>query len=71
MWPDEGWENYPNPAGKLAQRANEMRQEFLLSQPGGVYVVGSDHLQALKKRAEPDAEKRMWDEEAAKREEKE
>lgn len=67
MWPDEGWENYPNPAGKLAQRANEMRQEFLLSQPGGVYVVGSDHLQALKKRAEPDAEKRMWDEEAANR----
>ena len=67
MWPEEGWENYPNPAGKLAQRANELRQEFLLSQPSGVYVVGSDHLQALKKRAEPNAEKRMWNEEAVTR----
>lgn len=68
MWPEEG-EQYTSAAGKMAQRANEMRQEFLLSQPGGVYVVGSDHLEALKNRAAPDAEKRMWDEEAAKRKE--
>lgn len=47
MWPDN-WEKYPNKAGKLAKKVNDKRQEFLINQPVGIYVIGSDHLQNIK-----------------------
>jgi hypothetical protein len=50
MWP-KNWEEYPNPAGKLAQKANDYRDKWLLSQTEGVYFVGSDHLKALNKKS--------------------
>ncbi len=48
MWP-KNWEQYPNPAGKLALKANDYRDKWLLSQTEGVYFVGSDHMKALNK----------------------
>jgi hypothetical protein len=48
MWP-KNWEQYPNPAGKLALKANDYRDKWLLSQTEGVYFVGSDHIKALNK----------------------
>jgi hypothetical protein len=33
----------------MANKANEHRQRWLLSQPKGVYFIGSDHLQDLKR----------------------
>ena len=50
MWP-KNWEEYPNPAGKLAQKANDYRDKWLLSQTEGVYFVGSDHIKALNKKS--------------------
>ena len=47
MWPDN-WEKYPNKAGKLAKKVNDKRQDFLINQPVGIYVIGSDHLQDIK-----------------------
>ena len=48
MWP-KNWEEYPNPAGKLAQKASEYRTNWLKSQKEGVYFVGSDHMKELNK----------------------
>lgn len=42
------WESGDTPARQLADRANESRQRWLLSQPKGVFFMGSDHLQKLK-----------------------
>jgi len=43
------WNADDTPARQMANRANESRQRWLLSQPQGVYFVGSDHLQDLKR----------------------
>lgn len=50
MWPDN-WINYPNPAGKVAKKANDHRDIWLASKrsPDGVYVIGSGHLLTIKK----------------------
>lgn len=42
------WESGSTPARKMADKANRYRDMWLLSQPKGVYFVGSDHLQDLK-----------------------
>lgn len=42
------WESGSTPAKKIADKANRYRDMWLLSQPKGVYFVGSDHLQDLK-----------------------
>lgn len=46
MWP-KNWEEYPNNAGKLAKKANDMRDKYLLSRTEGVYFAGSGHLTNL------------------------
>jgi len=46
MWP-KNWEEYPNNAGKLAKKANDMRNKYLLSRTEGVYFAGSGHLKDL------------------------
>jgi hypothetical protein len=43
------WESGNTQARKMADKANESRQRWLLSQPKGVFFVGSDHLEMLKK----------------------
>lgn len=43
------WESGNTPAKKMADKANNYRDMWLLSQPKGVYFVGSDHIDALKK----------------------
>ena len=48
MWP-ENWEQYPNPAGKVAKAANDVRDVYLASRKSGVYTVGSGHLIAVRK----------------------
>ena len=42
------WESGSTPAKKMADKANKHRDLWLLSQPKGVYFVGSDHLKDLK-----------------------
>jgi hypothetical protein len=42
------WESGSTPAKKMADKANKYRDMWLLSQPKGVYFVGSDHLKDLK-----------------------
>ena len=42
------WNADDTPARQMANKANESRQRWLLSQPQGVYFVGSDHLEDLK-----------------------
>lgn len=42
------WESGSTPARKMADTANKYRDTWLLSQPKGVYFVGSDHLRDLK-----------------------
>lgn len=42
------WESGSTPAKKMADTANKYRDTWLLSQPKGVYFVGSDHLRDLK-----------------------
>ena len=42
------WESGNTPAKKMADKANKHRDMWLLSQPRGVYFVGSDHLKDLK-----------------------
>ena len=49
MWPSN-WEQAPNSAGKLAKKVNDKRQEFLIEQPAGVYMVGSDHIKDIKQK---------------------
>ena len=41
------WESGNTPAKKMADKANNYRDMWLLSQPKGVYFVGSDHIKAL------------------------
>jgi hypothetical protein len=41
------WESGKTSARKLAEKANKKRDMWLLSQPKGVYFVGSDHLKEL------------------------
>jgi hypothetical protein len=43
------WDADDTPARQMANKANEHRQRWLLSQPKGVYFIGSDHLQDLKR----------------------
>ena len=43
------WESGDTAARKMADKANESRQRWLLNQPKGVFFVGSDHLEMLKK----------------------
>jgi hypothetical protein len=42
------WESGVTPARKIADKANKYRDMWLLSQPRGVYFMGSDHLRDLK-----------------------
>lgn len=42
------WESGSTSARKMADKANKYRDTWLLSQPKGVYFVGSDHLRDLK-----------------------
>ena len=42
------WESGSTPARNMADKINKYRDMWLLSQPKGVYFVGSDHLQDLK-----------------------
>jgi hypothetical protein len=47
MWPSN-WKNYPNPAGKIAKKANDYRDTWLASKsPNGLYVIGAGHLIAI------------------------
>ena len=51
MWPSN-WESYPNPAGKVAKKANDNRDKWLASKsgrPNGVYVIGAGHLISISK----------------------
>ena len=41
------WESGNTLAKKMADKANNYRDMWLLSQPKGVYFVGSDHIKAL------------------------
>ena len=41
------WESGNTPAKKMADKANNYRDMWLLAQPKGVYFVGSDHIKAL------------------------
>ena len=43
------WESGSTPAKKMADKANKYRDMWLLSQPKGVYFVGSDHLKDLQR----------------------
>jgi hypothetical protein len=47
MWPDN-WQEYPNKLGKLAKKAEDERNRFVLKQKQGVFVLGSGHLLELK-----------------------
>ena len=47
MWPSN-WEDYPNPAGKVAQKATIRRDMFLVKAPPGAYFAGAGHLVAVK-----------------------
>lgn len=44
MWPAKNWQEYPYKAGKIAQIANDRRDQYLIDRKQGVYVVGSGHL---------------------------
>lgn len=46
-WP-KNWLEYPNKLGKLAKKAEDERNGFVLKQKQGVYVMGSGHLLELK-----------------------
>lgn len=48
MWPSN-WETYPNPAGKVANKANKVRDNWLVNAPPGVYIAGSGHLVGVSK----------------------
>jgi hypothetical protein len=43
----DNWEEYPYRAGRVAKSVNDLRDQFLASRKQGVYVAGSDHLQAV------------------------
>jgi predicted nucleotidyltransferase len=46
MFP-ENWAEYPYRAGRVAKSVNDLRDRFLATRKRGVYVAGSDHLQAV------------------------
>lgn len=46
MFPNN-WTDYPYRAGRVAKLVNDLRDRFLASRKQGVYVAGSDHLQAV------------------------
>ena len=46
MWPKD-WEKYPYNAGKVAKKASDKRDKYLVDQKEGVYVVGSGHLTGI------------------------
>jgi len=46
MWPSN-WTEYPNAAGKIAQKAENARIKFIKNADSGVYVVGKDNLKLL------------------------
>lgn len=46
MFPDN-WAEYPYRAGRVAKSVNDLRDKFLATRKQGVYVAGSDHLQAV------------------------
>jgi predicted GNAT family acetyltransferase len=46
MFPDN-WAEYPYRAGRVAKSVNDLRDRFLATRKQGVYVAGSDHLQAV------------------------
>lgn len=46
MWP-KNWVEYPNKAGKIAKKVDDMRNKFLLNRESGVYFAGSGHLVEL------------------------
>ena len=48
MWPSN-WEEYPNPAGKVAKKANDHRDHWLATRKSGVYVMGAGHLLSVAK----------------------
>jgi hypothetical protein len=47
------WDRDDTEARRMADKANSFRQDWLLSQPSGVFFVGSDHIQDLKQKAQP------------------
>lgn len=49
MWPSN-WEEYPNPAGKVALKATTPRDNFLANAPPGAYFTGSGHLVDVRKK---------------------
>lgn len=49
MWPSD-WERYPNPAGKVAKKANDYRDDWLVDRKSGVYVMGAGHLLSIAKK---------------------
>lgn len=46
MWPDN-WEEFPNPAGRVAQAAAQQRLRSLTERGSGVYFLGQDNLRLL------------------------
>jgi ParB-like nuclease domain len=48
MWPSN-LEEYPNPAGKVAKKANDHRDNWLVNRKSGVYVMGAGHLLSIAK----------------------
>lgn len=47
MWPSN-WSDYPNKFGKLARDFETARNQFLINQTSGVFVVGEGHLIELR-----------------------
>lgn len=46
MWPED-WMSYPNRAGKLAKKANDYRNNYVLKRKSGAYFMGSGHLKEI------------------------
>lgn len=49
MWPEKNWDKYPNRAGKLAEKIDILRNQYLIDIESGIYFAGSGHLIELKK----------------------
>ena len=50
MWPDN-WQSFPNPAGKIAERASMHRLRGITDRGEGVFFVGSDNIPLLQRLA--------------------
>lgn len=48
MWPDN-WQEFPNPAGKVAHAAETARLSSIAGRGSGVYFIGADNLPLLQK----------------------